>query len=536
VTRKQRPGEDALVGPTGGTSSGGDGTDDFELEDAPQLLVAPLPRYAPEDIGERLAGQEPPLRYRRGPRRTDVVTYRVRADLKGTRPPTLRRLEMASDLNLAEVHDILQVAFGWTDSHLHGFAAGPEFYSDQAERYLCPFDERESEADEGVPEVQVRLDEVLAERGDMLAYTYDYGDDWEHLLTLEAVLSRGDDAPRAVCTGGERDGPAEDCGGVDSYELIAAATDPASPGHADAVLEFAEIYGDEVDPEDFRPTPFDIDQVNAVLGRLGPNPAIDVASLPAPLRELLQQVRSTDGLRTLRQLIAAADLSSPLQVDPATAERMVRPYAWLLDRVGASGIRLTSAGYLPPVHVAAAFTELGLEDEWIGRGNREVDTWPVLHLRESAQKLGLLRKYRGELRRTARGDAAREDPVALWRHLAERMPVRAADPFEAQAGLLILVAVAGGLADKIEATVADILGSIGWMLSDGTPPSPTLAFSAARETYDVLRRVGAIAEQRGFPSLQAPTPEGVVFARAALRNWPKERQPFGTGRSAQRIS
>lgn len=30
---------------------------------------------------------------------------------------------------------------------------------------------------------------------------------------------------------------------------------------------------------------------------------------------------------------------------------LVRPYTWLLDRVGDDGIKLTGAGYLPPVHV-----------------------------------------------------------------------------------------------------------------------------------------------------------------------------------------
>ena len=231
----------------------------------------------------------------------------------------------------------------------------------------------------------MRLDEVLAEEGDTLSYAYDYGDGWDHLLTLEAALPRQDDAPRAMCTGGERDGPAEDCGGVSGYELIAAAADPASPDHAAARLEFAEFYGDEVDPGDFQVTAFDISEINAGLGRLGANPAIDIASLPARLGELVQAVRSADGLRTLRRLIASAELATDIQVDPATAERMVRPYAWLLDRVGAGGIRLTTAGCLPPAHVAAAFTELGLAEEWIGRGNREADTWPVLHLRESAQ-------------------------------------------------------------------------------------------------------------------------------------------------------
>jgi hypothetical protein len=449
-----------------------------------------------------------------------VVTYRVRVDLKQTDPPTWRRLEVASDLNLAEVHDILQVAFGWTDSHLHGFAAGPEFYGAGAERYLCPFDEEERNHEE-VPEAQVRLDEVLAEAGDTLAYAYDYGDGWEHLITLEAALPRRGGAPRAVCTDGRRDGPAEDCGGAGAYELIAAATDPARPGHPAARLEFAEIFGDEIDPADFQTTPFNVNEVNAALNRLGPNPAIDVASLPEPLGEVLRAVRSTEGLRTLRQLIAAAELGRPVRVDPGTAERMVRPYAWLLDRVGAGGIKLTSAGYLPPVHVRAAFSELGLAEEWIGQGSREADTLPVLNLRETAQKLGLLRKSRGQLLCTARGRALRDDPAGLWWHLAERMPVGSADPFTAQGALLYLVGVAGNVAEDLDATVARMLGSIGWRLSDGTPPTFREAFMAGRDTWAVLRRIGAVTGGRFGPRPETPSAEGVLFARASLCAWPK---------------
>jgi hypothetical protein len=447
------------------------------------------------------------------------VTYRVRVDLNETKPPTWRRLELASDLNLAEAHDVLQVAFGWTDSHLHGFAAGPEFYSPDAERFLCPFDVMEGEG-EGTPEEQVRLDEVLGEVGHTLAYAYDYGDGWQNLLTVEGVLPREDGAPRAICTGGERDGPAEDCGGVQSYELISAATDPASHDRALALIEFAEIFGDQVDPWDFRSTPFDINQINGALGRLGANPAINVAALPAPLSEIVRSVRSTDGLRNVRQLIAALDLADPVEVDAAMATRMVRPYAWLLDRVGLDGIRLTGAGYLPPAHVAAALAELGLAEGRFGRGNREGDTWPVLHLRESAQKMGLVRKHRGHLRQTVIGRDLRGDPVALWWHLARRMPLRSADPFEFQAGLLLLLAIASELADDRDMTVAHILDSIGWALPDGTPPTPTAAVIAARDTCEVLRRVGAIAGDRYGPRPEPPTSEGVLFARAALRIWP----------------
>ena len=449
-----------------------------------------------------------------------MVTYQIRTDLSGANPPTWRRLELASDLNLARLHEIIQVVFGWTDSHLHGFTAGPDYYSRDAERYLCPFDVEEGE--DGVPEAEVRLDEVLAEPGDTLSYAYDFGDGWLHLLKLEEVLSRDGRTARALCTGGRRDGPPEDCGGIGSYELICAATDPGNPDHADAVVELEQIYGDDFDPATMRTTPFDIGAVNDELETLDAAIATE-DSLPDQVRDLVREVRNSDSRRTLLQLMTVADLAKPVLVNSATATRMVHPYAWLLERVGADGIKLTSAGYLPPAHVSAAFTELGLASEWYGQGNRENDTLPVLHLRESAQKLGLVRKNRGRLLLTQRGRALRADPVGMWWHLAEQMPVRSTDQFQVQAGLLELIAVAAGLTEGRDIAAAEILEAIGWRYPDGTPPTEAPSTAVDWDTHRVLRRLGAITDDLGRRSEQLTT-EGVVFARAALRTWPAMRK------------
>jgi hypothetical protein len=128
---------------------------------------------------------------------------------------------------------------------------------------LCPFQVADGET--GIPEEDVRLDEVLADAGDKLFHDYDFGDDWQHTIKLEAVLPRSGSGPRAVCVAGRRDGPAEDCGGVYAHELICAASDPQNPDHADAVAEFSEVYGEVADLEDMGVTPFDIGLVNETL-------------------------------------------------------------------------------------------------------------------------------------------------------------------------------------------------------------------------------------------------------------------------------
>lgn len=449
---------------------------------------------------------------RRRERRVDVATYRVRVDVTGTEPPLWRRLELASDLRLDELHDVLQIAFGWTDSHLHRFSAGANHYDRDAELYLSPFEVEEGE--EGVPENQVSLDEVLADVDDELFYVYDFGDDWHHTLQLEAVLPRDAGTPRATCTAGRRPGPPEDCGGVPGYELFSAATDPTHADHSAARAEIARIYGTDVEPEGLTPTPFAVGEINKELAGL---PAQSTAHLPEPLADLVRAVRDTGEQIRLRRLISDAALDQPTVIDASIAARMVRPYTWLLDRVGDDGITLTGAGYLPPVHVEAAAAELGMANEWIGKHNRETHTMPVLSLRESAQKMGLLRKHRGRLLLTALGRRLRTDPVGLWGHIAERIPLATRDRCETQAGLILLIAVAAGTTEDANHVIARALQAIGWMRGDGNPLTGSDAGHAAWDTRALLHRLGALAGE-SYRRDERPTPDGITFARAALRS------------------
>jgi hypothetical protein len=159
---------------------------------------------------------------RRRPRRADEVTFRVRIDLSDVRPPIWRVIDVSSAVHLDQVHQVVQRAFAWNDSHLHRFAIGTSVWDSDAELYLCPFDVREGE-DEGIPEQDVRLDEVLVGVGDALHYAYDYGDGWDHVLRLEAILDRGSEQAVAVCIDGRRAGPPDDCGGPGGYQELVSA-------------------------------------------------------------------------------------------------------------------------------------------------------------------------------------------------------------------------------------------------------------------------------------------------------------------------
>lgn len=209
-----------------------------------------LGAYAPRRSAERPLPLLTPSR--------TAQQYRIRADLVGAQPPLWRRVTLASDLTLDRVHGVLQAAFGWTDSHLHQFAVATGRAQLRTEAILSPFDVDEGES--GVPESTLRLDQLLGTTGDKLYYTYDFGDNWQHVLKLEAIAQLTKEDAAARCIGGRRRGAPEDVGGIYFYdELLAAAGDPDHPDleHLTEMIEDLGLW-------DFDDR-IDLDEINAAL-------------------------------------------------------------------------------------------------------------------------------------------------------------------------------------------------------------------------------------------------------------------------------
>jgi hypothetical protein len=102
------------------------------------------------------------------------ATYQVKVSLHGAKPPIWRRLRLPAATTLAQLHQVIQVAFGWEDAHLHAF----------------------------------EIEDILPSDG----------------------------VKHAVCLVGRRAGPPEDCGGVWGYgELCDVLADPSHPDHAERV-------------------------------------------------------------------------------------------------------------------------------------------------------------------------------------------------------------------------------------------------------------------------------------------------------------
>lgn len=177
--------------------------------------------------------------------------YRIKVTLRGAaKPPVWRRLEVPADLDLGQLHEVVQAAMGWEDYHLHVFSQGGADYG-LPDPDLGHADER-----------AVRLCQLLTDVGDRLDYTYDFGDGWEHEITLEKVLPVDDSGTGAICTAGKGACPPEDCGGVWGYrELKATLADPGAESH-ESLLDWLGLAS----PEDFDPHAFSTEDANRQLG------------------------------------------------------------------------------------------------------------------------------------------------------------------------------------------------------------------------------------------------------------------------------
>lgn len=181
-------------------------------------------------------------------RRGTAPIFRLRVDLRDAKPPIWRRLEVPADITLARLHEVLQTAFGWDGGHLHVFETD---YGD----FGSP------DSDLGHRSDQRATLEQVAGPGRKLTYLYDFGDDWRHVIAVEAEAPREAGIRYPRCTGGRRAGPPDDCGGIWGYQyLLGVLADPAHQEHAER-LDWLGI----TDASQFDPAAFDRDLVNERL-------------------------------------------------------------------------------------------------------------------------------------------------------------------------------------------------------------------------------------------------------------------------------
>lgn len=204
-----------------------------------------------------------------------MKAYQIKIELIDSEPLIWRRVIVPAEIPFKRLHDTIQFAMGWWDSHLYEFE-----FPEEKLRITCDdesFDEwkyysakyktvkpTKKEDPLGIigrilelklkKSQSTKIDKYLA-KYTTFEYIYDFGDHWQHQIQIERVI---DDYlfgyPQVL--EGEGACPPEDVGGIGGYEeFLKAWNDPKHPEH-DSVCEWGEGMNYQ---------PFDIVNTNELM-------------------------------------------------------------------------------------------------------------------------------------------------------------------------------------------------------------------------------------------------------------------------------
>ncbi|MEN8906236.1 MAG: plasmid pRiA4b ORF-3 family protein [Clostridiales bacterium] len=75
------------------------------------------------------------------------------------------------------------------------------------------------------------------EKGVKFIYTYDFGDNWRHKISVEDIMEGEVDKKYPVCINGKRQRPPENVGGVSGYEEFLDVISDTSNDECEEMLE-----------------------------------------------------------------------------------------------------------------------------------------------------------------------------------------------------------------------------------------------------------------------------------------------------------
>ncbi|MEN8905417.1 MAG: plasmid pRiA4b ORF-3 family protein [Clostridiales bacterium] len=185
-----------------------------------------------------------------------MKVYKIKINLVDINPPIWRRLVIPSNITFYKLHKIIQAVFDWQDYHLFEF----NIYNIN----LGLPDESGFGENPDKNAKREKIDSYF-KKGVKFIYTYDFGDNWEHKISVEDILEGEEDKKYPVCIKGKRQRPPEDVGGTFGYEdFLNIISDPTND-ECQEMLEWAEkdTGGRKFDPEYFY-----LPEINKRLARI----------------------------------------------------------------------------------------------------------------------------------------------------------------------------------------------------------------------------------------------------------------------------
>lgn len=171
--------------------------------------------------------------------------YQFKITLKDIAPPIFRVIQVPEIYTFWDLHVAIQDSMGWFDSHLHSFNMKNPKTKEKAE---IGIPDEEFEYRDVLPEWIQKISKWFTVENKIADYTYDFGDNWEHIIKLEKIVPREKGIKYPRCIYGERACPPEDCGSTPGYENILEIIKDKNHEEYESMMEW---LGGEYDPEYF---------------------------------------------------------------------------------------------------------------------------------------------------------------------------------------------------------------------------------------------------------------------------------------------
>jgi hypothetical protein len=135
---------------------------------------------------------------------------------------------------------------GWMDCHLHSFyAKNPK--TGYEVKIGIP---GEDFGQDIVPGWQTKVSNYVNGEKSRFHYTYDFGDNWDHVIVLEKILTIEEDKVYPVCIAGKRACPPENIGSIPCYEMLCESiSNPKHKDHRAMLDQYGEYLPDAFKPE-----------------------------------------------------------------------------------------------------------------------------------------------------------------------------------------------------------------------------------------------------------------------------------------------
>ena len=155
--------------------------------------------------------------------------------LRSVEPHVWRRVDVPLSCTLLALHDVIQIAMGWTDSHLFEFRVDERAYG--ALDLDPELEPRQYKAS------RLRLRTLIARGVRRFEYIYDFGDDWQHDVIVEALREGDAEVDYPAFVDGERRCPPEDVGNAEGFmEFLEAALVPGHEHHERMVAWYGRRF------------------------------------------------------------------------------------------------------------------------------------------------------------------------------------------------------------------------------------------------------------------------------------------------------